>query len=233
MYKGIVHIHSRYSFDSMLKLEDILKFAVTQNLNFVALTDHNTLNGSKELLKLSKQNKHDIEIVIGGEYQVEGVELIALFINNEPDFFSIPSFTQSVKSQGGIILFPHPIRARAVAERIVGLVDFVEIFNSRIDDFGNDYAINLAEKYKKRIYYSSDAHSNKNLNNVLVQFKNSGSLKESFLMSDIMPLRLNKTSKFDIVVSQMIKAVKTKSIRLFVSQARVLIKHLFERGVKV
>ena len=47
MYKMDSHIHSEYSPDSKSKLKDIFKVAKSRNIDIIAKSDHNTVDGSK------------------------------------------------------------------------------------------------------------------------------------------------------------------------------------------
>ena len=45
------HIHSEYSSDSNSKIDDILKVAKQKNIDVIAISDHNTVDGTKEVLE--------------------------------------------------------------------------------------------------------------------------------------------------------------------------------------
>ena len=49
MYRGLIHFHSCYSYDSILSIKNIVSFAIENDLNFLILTDHDNINGSKVL----------------------------------------------------------------------------------------------------------------------------------------------------------------------------------------
>ena len=50
-----LHIHSKYSFDSLLSVEKIIKTAEKKKLDGIAICDHNSLKGG---LKAKKIKKH-------------------------------------------------------------------------------------------------------------------------------------------------------------------------------
>ena len=54
MLKMDSHIHSEYSPDSNSKIDDILKTAEKRNIDIIAISDHNTVEGTKEVLKKTK-----------------------------------------------------------------------------------------------------------------------------------------------------------------------------------
>lgn len=48
-----LHIHSYYS-DGTLTPQDIIDIALSRKIDIIAITDHNELNGSRELMRLNK-----------------------------------------------------------------------------------------------------------------------------------------------------------------------------------
>ena len=59
------HIHSYYSFDSLNKPLEIIKTALKKGINAISVTDHNTIKGSLEAKKLSKE--YNILVITGIE----------------------------------------------------------------------------------------------------------------------------------------------------------------------
>ena len=49
-YKADLHIHSNYS-DGSDSIEELLKHITQNEIKIFALTDHDTINGCKEMLK--------------------------------------------------------------------------------------------------------------------------------------------------------------------------------------
>ena len=54
MLKMDSHIHSEYSPDSNSKIDDILKTARSRNLDIIAISDHNTVDGTAEVLRKTR-----------------------------------------------------------------------------------------------------------------------------------------------------------------------------------
>ena len=48
-----LHIHSKYSFDSLMSLESIIKEAKLRGLDGIAITDHNTIKGGLEAQRIN------------------------------------------------------------------------------------------------------------------------------------------------------------------------------------
>ncbi len=64
-----LHIHSYYS-DGTQSPQEIIDIALSKNINIIAITDHNELGGSKELMRLDKPK---------GFTCIPGVELDAIY----------------------------------------------------------------------------------------------------------------------------------------------------------
>ncbi len=60
-----LHVHSTYS-DGLLTPKELFAWAKSINLNFFALTDHNTTAGCRDFIKFSKNNKLDNNSFISG-----------------------------------------------------------------------------------------------------------------------------------------------------------------------
>lgn len=54
MLKMDSHIHSEYSPDSNSKIDDIIKVAKKENIDIIAISDHNTVDGTDEVLRKTR-----------------------------------------------------------------------------------------------------------------------------------------------------------------------------------
>lgn len=151
-----LHIHSKYSPDSLLKPETIIKVAKKRGLNGVAITDHNTLKGGVEALKINKDP--DFEIIVGSEIRTEYGDILGLFLNEEILDHSFDNVVDEIKSQGGISVLAHPYRHYNTPEDIINRVDLVEGFNARSKQFHNLKSIELTGKFDKSMTAGSDTH---------------------------------------------------------------------------
>ncbi|PHM26220.1 PHP domain-containing protein [Xenorhabdus budapestensis] len=224
MYRGLIHFHSCFSFDSILSIEKIVKFSLKNNLNFLVLTDHDTINGSLNLKDYVEKRNIDLEIIIAAEYKTEYGDVIALGIEHEITEMKFSSFIQQVKNQNGLLLFPHPYVGHKNIEEIAENADLIEIFNSRVDDSKNLKAKNLSTKHNKKTYYASDAHTYSCLRNAIVEFKRNGDFKSSLMSSRIVLIKKHKTTNIELIYSQFIKSIKKKNIKLFYNLLKSTIK---------
>jgi predicted metal-dependent phosphoesterase TrpH len=151
-----LHIHSKHSPDSFLKPEKIVKAAKKRGLDGVAVTDHNTIKGSLEALKINKDP--DFEVIVGSEIKTEYGDVLGLFLNEEIKTHSFDNVIDEIRSQGGISVLAHPYRQYNAPEEIVAKVDLVEGFNARSKSFHNDKSLKLADTFNKPMTAGSDTH---------------------------------------------------------------------------
>lgn len=151
-----LHIHSKYSPDSFLKLEKIIKVAKKKRLDGVAVTDHNTIKGGLEALKINKNP--DFQIIVGSEIKTEYGDVLGLFLNEEVKDHSFDNVLEEIRSQGGISILAHPYRQYNAPEEIAAKVDLVEGFNARSKSSHNVKSLKLADKFSKSMTAGSDTH---------------------------------------------------------------------------
>lgn len=118
-----LHIHSIYStnfyktnpsslfdkilLDSLLKPEEILTIAKKLNLSAIAVTDHNTLSGSRAVQKLAP--KYKITVIPGVEISSKIGHILAYGIKKDipPKLKGSETITQ-IHNQNGVAALAHP-----------------------------------------------------------------------------------------------------------------------------
>lgn len=223
LYKGLIHFHSYHSFDSILSIQNIVKFAIKNNLNFLILTDHNKISGAIELKKYIEKHKLNIEVICAAEYCTDLGDVIAIGIQKEITNMRFAEFVKEVRQQNGKILFPHPYVGHTSIPEIAEEADLIEVFNSRATEEQNINATKLAKEYQKPGYYAADAHNKLSLKRAIVSFEKNGCLIESLVKSPIIPLQTQKTYFFEILYSQYIKSIKNKNLTLFCGITKTLL----------
>ena len=129
-----LHTHTNYSPDSLTNITKFLAKCEARGLDYVAITDHNTIQGA-----LQARNSSPIRIIIGEEIKSKDGEIIGLFLETQvPKELSSIETVQRIKDQGGLVSIPHPfdhfrssvIRKEALQD-ILPYVDIIEGFNAR------------------------------------------------------------------------------------------------------
>ncbi len=105
-YSGVIHIHTRYS-DGAGTYEDIARVANAQQLDYLIVTDHNTL----QPLRDGKQGWHGTTLVlVGTEISTRAGHYLALNITHEIDRQKLATqqIIDEVNRQGGLGFIAHP-----------------------------------------------------------------------------------------------------------------------------
>lgn len=156
------HIHSNYSEDSRMAPKDIIKRSREIGLDAVAIADHNSIKGSLEGIKESKDIE-DFTVIPSMEVSTLKGHIVALGIQEEINSQMSPEETiDAIREQGGIAIIPHPfVRYReGLCDYVKELdMDAIETLNSRyIFGYSNWKAKKLAEERGIPQIGASDAH---------------------------------------------------------------------------
>lgn len=106
-YVGVVHVHTRASHDAHGRFEDVVRVANAQGLDFVLITEHNTLKPLRE----GKQGWHGATLIlIGEELSTRGGHYLAFNVTEEIDRTRLTTqqVIDEVNRQGGLGFIAHP-----------------------------------------------------------------------------------------------------------------------------
>lgn len=161
MCKLDLHTHSIASPDGGLTAADYRRMLERSGLDYIAVTDHNTISFAQELHRELGER-----IIVGEEIKAREGEIIGLFLRTTipPDMSTVDA-AALIRQQGGLVYIPHPFETlrRGLPERtlneIADLVDIVETYNGRAM-FQNRGVVAKAwaELHRKVTVGASDAH---------------------------------------------------------------------------
>jgi predicted metal-dependent phosphoesterase TrpH len=160
-----LHLHTNWSHDCQIPVEDLLDHAEAQGLGAIAVTDHNVFGGAQAAVQLARGR--DLVVIPGEEVKTaDQGEVIGLFLSDEiPRGLSFGETVAAIRAQGGIVYLPHPFdRLHAIPEpatlhRHLAEVDVLEVYNARLlFEAYNDEALRFARKYDLTMGAGSDAH---------------------------------------------------------------------------
>lgn len=223
--RGIVHCHSKYSFDSMISTRSYLRAARRHKLDFIILTDHDTIEGSAALRKAAAREMPHLQVPLAAEYLTEYGDVIAVFLQSEIKVAALADFIGEARTQGALLLFPHPYVSHKDIPRLAEACDLIEVFNSRAPARQNQKAAELAASVNKQTYAGSDAHLAASLGRVVIQLENRGDLKTS-LLEGRMSWTESATPRWEIAASQMTKAWKRQDPSLAWNLVRRGLRHI-------
>ncbi|MCU0652827.1 MAG: PHP domain-containing protein [Candidatus Pacebacteria bacterium] len=162
MLKCDLHIHSKYSFDSLADPEKIVDVAVARGLGCIAIADHGNIDGSIKASVYAQQNSLPILIIISQEVKSKSGDILALNIKEPiPEHLDAKVTIDLIHSRGGLAVAAHPFgllcNFKGALENFVGRLDAVEILNASVFD-GNDRAKQFANSHNLAFTAGSDAH---------------------------------------------------------------------------
>jgi len=178
-----LHVHSKYSEDSVASPEELVKKAAEKGIGF-ATTEHDNCGSWKEFTALGK--KFNVPIIFGTEIKAHKGEkllgdLLCLFLKKPvetSDFFEAVELTHA---QGGIVAPAHPFDLMRKPflrgwgdelPRVRKHLDALEVFNSRtiVKKF-DARAKRFAKENKLSMICGSDAHTVGELGTALTEVK--------------------------------------------------------------
>jgi predicted metal-dependent phosphoesterase TrpH len=160
-----LHLHTSWSHDCAVGVEELLDQAEARGLGAIAVTDHNVFGGALEAVELAGDRQ--LAVIPGEEVKTDGQgEVIGLFLSEEiPRGMSFRDTVAAIKEQGGLVYLPHPfdrlhsIPDPATLHRHLADIDIFEVYNARLlFEAYNDEALRFARKYNLTMGAGSDAH---------------------------------------------------------------------------
>lgn len=130
-----LHVHTSHSLCARLSPKQIERAARRLGIAALAITDHNTMAGVREVQAAVKS----LKIICAEEIRTKQGEIIGYFLKEEiPPGLSPQETVERIREQGGLVAVPHPFdrlrssRLRKPAiEALIGSIDMIEIFNAR------------------------------------------------------------------------------------------------------
>jgi predicted metal-dependent phosphoesterase TrpH len=174
MFKIDLHTHSTVSPDGGISFEQYVHAIDHELLDFIAVTDHNTIRMAQEL-----QQALGKKIIIGEEIMTAQGEIIGLFLQEaiRPGL-SLVDTIKAIKAQKGVVYLPHPFETvrKGLSQNDVDAIgddiDIVEVYNGRafVQNRGPQ-ATTWARIHEKACAASSDAHGAKGLGSAYTDIK--------------------------------------------------------------
>lgn len=163
-----LHIHSTYSQDSQLTVDEIVRFCFEDGFKAIAITDHETFQGALRARELTKNLGIDLTVILGMEIETNEGELIIL---TDHEIIEIPRIAEKlikkIKEHEGLIYAPHPFdqSRKSLREKLYNLkeVDAIEVINANSSKKYNKMAYEAMKILGKPGLANSDAHTVKEL----------------------------------------------------------------------
>jgi predicted metal-dependent phosphoesterase TrpH len=153
-----LHVHTVYSPDSLITLEQLVFWAKKRGLNAVAVTDHNRVEGA---LKMAKET--DFLIIPGTEVNSSDGHIVALNVHEViPRDSSADETVERIHEAGGIAVACHPFALfkGSLGKHANGKFDAIETINASASPFKRSVrkAEEVAARFKLPRVAGTDAH---------------------------------------------------------------------------
>lgn len=163
-----LHVHTHYSGDSTINIEDVLMYVKKRGLDGVAITDHDTVDGAVEACRAASNSEgNDQPIIIPGiEVTTVDGHIIGLNVYEPiPSGLSARETIEKIHESGGIAIAAHPLalfkHGIGLSPKILSLgLDAIEVINSSMIPFSSAVSSckKFAETYGLPQTAGSDSH---------------------------------------------------------------------------
>lgn len=200
LLKTVFHVHTHYSDDANVSVQDLLAEARARNVQCLAVTDHDTIEGAQEL---ASRCGPELRVIIGEEVSTRDGHLIGLFLQEHiPAGLSARRTAELIRSQEGLVIAPHPFNRlfgcslRDRIHTLWGVLDAIEICNAQnLLPFADRRAAELARTHQMPQIVGVDVHHRDYLDScyqVIPAFDDAGgflaSLRQAAFVLDHHPL---------------------------------------------
>jgi glycosyltransferase involved in cell wall biosynthesis len=184
-----LHLHTSWSHDCSVDVDELIDHAEAQGLGAIAVTDHNVFGGALEAVERGRGRR--LVVIPGEEIKTaHDGEVIGLFLREEiAPGMSFGETIDAIRAQGGLVYLPHPfdrlhaIPSPATLHRHLAEIDVFEVYNARLlFDAYNEEALRFARKYNLTAGAGSDAHVLAGVGTGAVRMRRFGG-PEEFLVS--------------------------------------------------
>jgi predicted metal-dependent phosphoesterase TrpH len=183
-YRGLMHVHSSYSFDGTMRLEELASECRSRKLDYIALTEHADAKHFSEEKMISfvkeceRSSSEAFLMVPGLEYDCEGMHILAIGIKNYFIEKDLGSLIEGIHKRGGLAVLAHvSYYDRIPYDELAGL-DGVEAWNSRYDSrfSPSRKSLNILSRFREKkkdmpAYAGLDLHARRSFGGITTTIK--------------------------------------------------------------
>lgn len=178
VFRADLHMHTRYSKDSLSEPLAILKAAMEKGLHAIAITDHDEIDGAFETAKLARKMRFPLQVIIGEEVATDEGDLLVYFLKKRIARGKLAAVLAEARRQGAVCCAAHPydftrygIALEKIPAKQLASINAIEALNARITVRShNSDALKFARSRGKPILAGSDAHHPSEVGAAYVEF---------------------------------------------------------------
>ena len=185
MLRADMHVHTRFSKDSLSAIDAVLDAALAQGLGAIAITDHDAVEGAFEAQRRAKERGLPLQVVAGEEVTADEGDLLVYFVKKRIAPGPLSDVLVEAGRQKAVCCAAHPYdfaRHGMALERLEGKlvkgIGCVEVFNARVPLASmNASAMRFALSRGKALLAGSDAHHPSGVGMAYVEFELGGRMR--------------------------------------------------------
>ncbi len=136
--KGLLHVHSRYSYDGEISIPELISLCKLDGYQFVILTEHTENMGQARLndclFECDSLSNDAFVVVPGLEIPTdEGYHILALGVRQLLSESSFKGVVRQIHSLGGVAILAHLTKYRTIVFDDLNGIDGVEVWNTKHD----------------------------------------------------------------------------------------------------
>jgi len=155
---GIIHVHSKFSYDGQHTLDEIAFFARKRGYSFVGMSEHSNTFDQRKMVEFVEECRRVSDpsflMIPGLEFTCDAnLHLLALGIERFTDAKNPISIARFVRAQGGVAIVSHPGRYDfKIPSGLETAIDGIEVWNASCDGrfVPNHRSIALWKALRKR-----------------------------------------------------------------------------------
>lgn len=139
LFKGIIHVHSNYSYDGRHSLEEIAQYGIRSGFSFIGMSEHSdTLNEEKMdgyVKECQRISNRDCLMIPGIEFTCENdLHIIGLGVKHYIKTKDPIQAARFIQKNGGIAIIAHPVRYHyKIQPDLAEAADGIEVWNTAYD----------------------------------------------------------------------------------------------------
>lgn len=195
--KGLVHVHSDYSYDAKLTLPEYIKYARGNNISFILFAEHCdtfTKQSYEEYKERCRELSDDALLLIPGiEYSAgKGLHIAGFGLEKYAPADTIPDIIETIRKVGGMSSYVHPVFQGFKYIHDLQTVDAIEIHNSKYDGIlsARYKSYRLLKKYLEvnpgmAVTCGTDYHKTQDFKNYVYLYIDGNKLEKNELLKKI------------------------------------------------
>ena len=137
-YKGVLHIHSKHSYDGKVPLTELKKLFTEKGLSFACMTEHaDTLTpktAARFVAECRELSDESFVFVPGFEVPYKDAHILHIGATEFTSQFADKETLKVWREKTSLVVLAHPVRNKFIIDEVMeGCIDGVEIWNQQYE----------------------------------------------------------------------------------------------------